>query len=123
MKALVHVLGSSLLVACLAVACGDEPAAADATDTSDASAEADRVADGVEDARADDVESAADLCARMWDRLVACGHFYTFPTFEDVCAAFTPSEVEVLRGCSVKPCAGLYACVRDDLHVPVGDAD
>ena len=67
-----------------------------------------------------DVETPSELCSRVWGRLVACGHFYTFPTFEQVCADFTPAETETLRTCSVRPCAGLFTCVRDELHVPVG---
>lgn len=97
-------------------ACSADSSGSLGNDGVDADAAEVEVTDSIE--APDDVETPSELCSRMWSRLMACGHFYTFPTFEQVCADFAPAEIETLRKCSVRVCAGLFECVRDELHVP-----
>jgi len=106
------------LVAATSWACGSDPSTADSIIAADAVDDAEVSLDAVSDG--DGAETPVELCQRVWGRLVACGHFYTFPTFEAACSSFDSAEVETLRSCSRRVCADLYLCLRDELHIPEG---
>lgn len=106
----------AVILAMLCVACGGGDEAAPGADVSGAD-----VHGGAGDGGAGDVAGEADaggasdpaLCDSMWERLVTCGHYYTYPEFPATCEGWTvgSEEWETLYGCRLKPCGSLVACV------------
>ncbi|GMV39077.1 MAG: hypothetical protein AMXMBFR64_07930 [Myxococcales bacterium] len=72
------------------------------------------VADIAADEGAPRARADGALCSKMWSRLVDCGHYYTFPEFEDRCGDWDAGGPEraTLDGCKLKPCATLVSCVK-----------
>lgn len=57
------------------------------------------------------------LCERIWQRLLGCGHVYTFPELREDCADWQRSgdvaRLDQLELCAVVACARLVECLEE----------